>query len=109
MEQPPNGRTPEEPTGQLLAAEMLKNLVILNESLKDGQALHSEMKESVDTLIGHFEIFSRTMEIICEKKDEGKVKFSLSDFAEFYLEAADEIMESEDEPGEEDPRVRVGD
>jgi hypothetical protein len=102
----PNGKPIDpESTGPLLAAEMLKNLVILNDQLKDGHALHVELKDSVDQLIGHFEVFGRAMEIICEQKEEGKSKFNLSDFAEAYLEAADEIMPAEDEPGDEDPLV----
>src|ERR1700675_2113624 len=93
----PNGKAQDpETAGPLLAAEMLRNLVILNEGLKDGQALHAELKESVDQLIGHFEVFGRAMELICDAKEEGKSKFTLGDFADAYLEAADEIMPADD-------------
>ena len=102
-----NGKPQEhESVGQVMAADMLKNLVILNEQLQVGHELHGELKDSVDQLIGHFEVFGRAMELICEAKEEGKMKFTLGDFADAYLAAADEIMpEDEDEPGPEDPLV----
>jgi hypothetical protein len=103
-----NGKPQEhESVGNVMAADMLRNLVVLNERLKDGQALHVELKDSVDQLIGHFEVFGRAMELICDQKEEGKVKFSLGDFADAYLEAADEIMPADDESGPEDPLVDV--
>ena len=102
-----NGKPIDPDTaGPQLAAEMVRNLALLNEQMKDGQALHVELKDSVDQLIGHCEVFGRAMEIICDQKEEGKSKFSLSDFAEAYLDAADEIMPADDdEPGPEDPLV----
>jgi hypothetical protein len=104
----PNGKPQEhESVGNVMAADMLRNLVILNEQLQAGHHLHSELTEKVDQLIGHFEVFGRTMEIICEQKEEGKSKFSLGDFADAYLEAADEIMPADDERGPEDPLVDV--
>lgn len=109
METPGGKQVDPESVGQHMAAEMLKNMVLLNERLGNGQEISSELVEKVDTLIGHFEVFGRSMEIICEKASDGKSKWSLKDFAEAYLEAADEIMpedDGEDEHGPEDPLVR---
>jgi hypothetical protein len=53
----------------------------------------------------------RAMEILIEQAEEGKSKFTLGDLAKATAEAATEVMpeddEEEDEPGEEDPRIRV--
>ena len=103
-------RIPPADPGARLAADMVESLRALHDRVAEQTAMNTELREAVDQLTAHFEVFGRTMEIICEKKDEGKSKFSLSDFAEAYVEAADEIMpaEDDDEPGDEDPRVRTG-
>ena len=103
-------RIPPQDPGTRLAADMVESLRALHDRVAEQTAMSTELREAVDQLTGHFEVFGRAMEIICEKKDEGKSKFSLSDFAEAYVEAADEIMpaEDDDEPGDEDPRVRTG-
>lgn len=104
-------RIPNDP-GARLAADMVENLRALNDRIEQSISVQAELRESVDQLVGHCEVFSRTMEILVEQADEGKNKWSLKDFAVAYLEAADEIMpaeDDEDEPGDEDPRVRVGD
>ncbi len=98
--------------GAVLAVDMIRSLAILGERIKEATGLNVELKESVDQLIGHFEVFGRAMEIVCEKAEEGKSKWTLKDFAESYVEAADEIMPSEDAPEgaeeeeeeEDDPR-----
>jgi len=103
-------RIPPADPGARLAADMVESLRALHDRVAEQTAMNTELREAVDQLTAHFEVLGRTMEIICEKKDEGKSKFSLSDFAEAYVEAADEIMpaEDDDEPGDEDPRVRTG-
>lgn len=104
-------RIPSQDPGARLAADMVESLRALHDRVAEQTAMNTELREAVDQLTGHFEVLGRAMEIICEKKDEGKSKFSLSDFAEAYVEAADEIMptdDDEDEPGDEDPRVRTG-
>lgn len=105
----PGSRIPEDP-GARLAADMVQNLRDLSEKVEQSAAMNAELRDSIDQLVGHCEVFSRTMEILVEQADEGKNKWSLKDFAAAYLEAADEIMpaeEDEDEPGDEDPRVRA--
>lgn len=89
--------------GQNIAAEMLKNLVILNENMKTGQEMQEKLLEKLDELVGYHEVYGLMMEILQEKR--GK-KLGISDLAEAYMEAADEIMPADDEPGEEDPLVR---
>ena len=104
-------RIPPSDPGTRLAADMVESLRALHDRVAEQTAMSTELREAVDQLTAHFEVLGRAMEIICEKKDEGKSKFTLSDFAEAYVEAADEIMPAEDdddEPGDEDPRVRTG-
>ena len=103
-------RIPPTDPGARLAADMVESLRALHDRVAEQTAMNTELREAVDQLTAHFEVLGRAMEIICDKKDEGKSKFSLSDFAEAYVEAADEIMpaEDDDEPGDEDPRVRTG-
>lgn len=101
--------TPADPAAAL-AVDMVRSLVQLGDTIKSSIVLQVELKESIDQLIGHCEVFSRAMEIVVEKKEEGKVKWGLADFAESYLEAADEIMpadgeeEAEEEDGDPDTR-----
>lgn len=103
----PNGRTPDpESVGNQLATELVKNLVILNRTMEENQKLSVEIRDALDQFCGHMEVVNRAMEIVVEKREEGKVKFTLADFADAMVEAADEIMPAEeDEPGGEDPLV----
>src|SRR5574342_1357402 len=102
-------RIPPQDPGTRLAADMISALQALHDRVAEQTAMNTELRETVDQLTAHFEVLGRAMEIICEKKDEGKSKFSLSDFAEAHVQAADEIMPADDdEPGDEDPRVRTG-
>ena len=100
---------PHDP-GARLAADMVQALRALHDRVAEQTAMNTDLREAVDQLTAHFEVLGRTMEIICEKKDEGKSKFSLSDFAEAYVEAADEIMPAEDDGDEDDDDgdVRAG-
>ena len=101
-----NGRVPDgEAVGTALATELVKQLVILNQTLKENQALMVEVKEALEDLNDAHEVICRTMEIL--HKQRGKQKMGLQDLAAAFVEAADEIMPAEDEPGEEDPRVEV--
>lgn len=93
--------TPADPAATL-AVDMVRSLVQLGDTIKSSIVLQAELKDSIDQLIGHCEVFGRAMEIVAEKKEEGKVKWTLADFAESYLEAADEIMPAEGEEGEEE-------
>lgn len=88
--------------GAVLAADMIKALVMLGDRIESASGLQAELKESVDQLVGHCEVFGRAMEIVIEKSEEGKSKWSLRDFAEAYVEAADEIMPTEEGEAEED-------
>lgn len=107
-EMPNNGEAP----GAIIAAEMLKNLVMLNENIQKSHQMYTQLTEQLSDLADYHETYMRAAEILIEKKEEGKSKFSISDFAEALVEAAEEVMgdgdgEEEDEPGDEDPRVRV--
>jgi len=105
---PDNGRPVDpEPAGQVLAAEMLKNLVILNQNIEKSQAIQAQISDALADLADYHETYMRAAEIIIEKSEGGKIKFSVADFAKALAEAAEEVMgEEEDEPGEEDPLVR---
>ncbi len=116
----PKGNIPED-RGAVLAIDMIKALSILNgsvcelnDTLRRSFEMKAELLEAIDQLTGYFEVVNRTVEIVAEKRDEGKNKWSHNDYIDAWLEAADEIMphedkegeEEEDESGDEDPRVR---
>ncbi len=102
-------RIPPPDPGTRLAADMVAALHALHDRVAEQTAMNTELREAVDQLTAHFEVLGRAMEIICEKKDEGKSKFSLTDFAEAYVEAADEIMPAEDgDEDDDDGDVRAG-
>jgi RNA processing factor Prp31 len=99
-----NGETP----GAAAALEMLKNIIILNENIVRSHELYQQLQETMDDLVGYHETYMRGIEILLEKSDEGKSKFSLSDVIHAMAEAADEVLgEPDDEPGPEDPLVGV--
>lgn len=105
----PGENNGSESAGAAMAAEMLKNIVLLNEQLQRNHELYSRLADGVADLIDYHETYMRASEILIEKADEGKSKFSVLDFARAMVEAADEVMgEEEDEPGDEDPRVEIG-
>jgi len=104
----PNGRPfePEAP-GPIIAAEMLKNLVLLNANIEKTHQLYTEIAAALADLTDYHETYMRASEIVIEKAEQGKTKFSVLDFAKAMVEAAEDVMgEGEDEPGEEDPLVR---
>jgi len=112
MEGQQNGRPAEDDTpGAVIAAEMLKNLVLLNQNIERSHKIYSELAASIADLCDYHETYMRAMEILIEQAEEGKSKFSLGDLAKATAEAAAEVMpeedDGEDEPGEEDPRIRV--
>lgn len=107
-----NGRPMDgESAGQHIAAEMLKNIVRLNENIEKSHRIYEALAEGISDLVDYHESYMRAMEILIEQSDEGKSKFSLKDLAMAMSEAAAEVMpeggEEEDEPGPEDPRVGV--
>ncbi len=110
MPEMPNGRPMDgETAGQHIAAEMLKNIVRLNENIEKSHKIYAALAESVAALVDYHESYMRAMEMLVEQADEGKSKFSLGDLAQAMSEAAAEVMpedgEEEDEPGPEDPLV----
>lgn len=102
---PANG----ESVGENIAAEMLKHLVRLNDNIEKSHAMYAAIAESLATLTDYHETWMRATEILVEKSDGGKNKFSIGDFVHAVAEAAEEVMgdaeEEEDEPGPEDPLV----
>ena len=116
MPEEPNGRPMnDESAGQHIAAEMLKNIVRLNENIEKSHKLYAALAEGISDLADYHETYMRAMEILIEKSEEGKSKFTLADLARATAEAAEEVMpddEGEEGPpgeefGEEDPRVRI--
>ncbi len=110
MEEPEKVRPGNgEPIGESLAAEMLKNLVRLNDNIEKSHAIQANMAESLASLVDYHETWMRAAEMMIESADEGKSKFSTKDLVLALAEAAVEVMgesgEEEDESGPEDPRV----
>jgi hypothetical protein len=106
MSENPNGRPMDgEAPGAIIAAEMLKNLVMLNENIRRSHEVYEQLLSALADLSDYHETYMRASEIVIEKAEEGKTKFSVLDFARAMVEAAEEVMPSEDEPGEEDPLV----
>jgi len=104
-----NGRPMDgEPPAAIIAAEMLKNLVLLNEAIRKSHDMYEQLSDQIADLNDYHETYMRAVEILIEKSDEGKIKFSMKDVVEAMAEAAEEVMPSEDEPGEEDPLIRAG-
>lgn len=97
-------RIPEMDPATALATDMIRALTHNSKLVEASVAMQAELKDSIDKLVDHCEVFTRTTEILMEKAEEGKNKWSLKDFFASYLEAADEIMPAEDgdEPEEED-------
>lgn len=105
-ETPNNGRPLDgEAPGAVIAAEMLKNIVLLNENIRRSHEMYEQLSDQLADLNDYHETYMRAVEILIEKSEEGKNKFSMKDLVEAMAEAAEEIMPGEDEPGEEDPLV----
>jgi len=103
-DRPQNGETP----GAVLLAELLKSLVILNETMRANQERYERLEQKLDDLAGYHETYMCAVEILMEKSEEGKNKFTMSDVIHAMAEAASEVLgEPEDEPGDEDPRVTI--
>lgn len=109
MPDQPNGRPmPEESAGQHIAAEMLKNIVRLNENIEKSHKIYAALAAGISDLVDYHESYMRAMEILVESSEEGKSKFTLADLARAMAEAAAEVMPEdgeEEEPGSEDPLV----
>jgi glutamyl-tRNA reductase len=104
----PNAETP----GAVIAAQMLENLILLNRNIEKSHQIYETLSASIADLCDYHETYMRAMEILIEQAEEGKSKFTLGDLAKATAEAAAEVMpdedgEEEDEPGDEDPRVRA--
>ena len=108
MPEQPNGRSMDgEPPAAIIAAEMLKNIVMLNENIRKSHEMYGQLSDQLADLNDYHETYMRAVEILLEKSDEGKIKFSLKDLVEAMSEAAEEVMPSEDEPGDEDPLLEA--
>lgn len=109
----------QDPSGNLgveMMREMLKNLVLLNhnmelnrdlmlemrDSLQEGVAVQKSLYEAEDAVAGELSVWGRAMEILDDVRDSKK-HLSISDLVAAYASADEEM--SEDDPGEEDPRV----
>ena len=86
--------------GARLAADMVESLRMLQERTEQSISVQVELRDSIDKLVDHCEVFTRTAEILMEKAEEGKNKWTLKDFFTSYLEAADEIMPAEEDEGD---------
>ena len=108
MPEAPNGA---DSVGNVMAAEMLKNLIRLNENIEKSHRVYETLAASLADLCDYHETYMRATEILVDQAEEGKSKFTLGDFAKAVAEAAAEVMpeegEEDDEPGEEDPRIRA--
>ena len=103
----------DESTGQHIAAEMLKNIIRLNDNIEKSHRMYEALNETLSSLADYHESYMRAMELLVEQAEEGKSKFTLADLAHAMAEAAAEVMpedgaeeEEDDEPGSEDPLVR---
>lgn len=96
-------RIPSSDPGTALANDMIKSIAINSKMVEESIAMQAELRDSIDKLVDHCEVFTRTAEILMEKAEEGKNKWSLKDFFTAYLEAADEIMPAEEEEDEDEP------
>lgn len=106
-EEPKNGRPIDgEIPANAIATEMLRNIVLLNEGIRESHKLQAQILESLQDLADYHETYMRASEMLVEQVDEGKNKISLADFVKALSDAADEVLGSEeDEPGNEDPLV----
>lgn len=95
-------RIPVNDPATALATDMIKSLAYNTKMVEQSIAMQAELKDSIDKLVDHCEVFTRTAEILMEKAEEGKNKWSLKDFFAAYIEAADEIMPAEEDEGDED-------
>ncbi len=94
-------RIPASDPATALANDMIKALTVNSQLVEKSVEVQAALVESVDKLIDHCDVFTRTAEILMEKSEEGKNKWSLKDFFTAYLEAADEIMPPEGEEEED--------
>ena len=92
--------------GNLLAVDLLKQIVLLNENMERNRELLEGIAESLEGLAGYHEVFQRACELVVERVEDGsKSKWTVADFADCVVEAADEIMPADEEPGDEDPLI----
>lgn len=91
------GGQPQKPElrGEVLAANMLEQLVIQNQRLGELIQVMGALHEMMDTLCGHFDVVHLAMEKSIELKSKQKV--TIADFAERWVEAVEEILPEEDD------------
>jgi hypothetical protein len=101
----PDG-TPEKAPAEKIANAMLENLIIMNQHMLEASKRQEVLVGLLDELVDWFNVADKMFELIHEQR--GK-KLNAADLAQAWCEAADEIFsEEEDEPGEEDPRIVIG-
>jgi len=115
----PNSHDPGGNIGLEMMKELIKNLVMLNRNMELNRDLMLEMRDTLqtgvevqkslyeaeDSMAGELSVWGRAMEILADVRDSKK-HLSLSDLVAAYSSADDEM--SEEEPGDEDPRVGAG-
>ncbi len=90
-------------SGEKIASEMVKNLVIANENLAESLKVIDQLSGSVDELTGYFECFSNAMHILSDMKRGSKAKrLSLDDFVGAWMVAEEETFPDDDGGGSKD-------
>jgi hypothetical protein len=82
-------------SGEELALHMVEQLTILNSRIGQLIQVTEVLGGLADTLNGHFEVVHLAMDLA--KALKGKQKPTIIDFAECWVEAADEILPEEEE------------
>jgi hypothetical protein len=88
-------------SGEELALHMVEQLTILNSRIGQLIQITEGLCGLADTLNGHFEVIHLAMDIT--KGLKGKQKPTIVDFAECWVEAADEILPEEEGEGGDIP------
>lgn len=98
----------DEPVGNIMAAQLLENMVMANENSKKTQKLLASVNDKIDELCGYFECFSNAMGVLADIKETKKTKLTSDDFVSAWATAEEETFPDDgedDEDGDEDPRV----
>lgn len=106
----PTGDPTPPSRAEAIAEAMLENLQIMNQHMEAAAKRQETVGAMLDELIDWFNVLDGTMETLTKNNAEGR-KLSLADFAKAWEMSADETFgedDDDDEPGEEDPLVRVG-
>jgi len=84
--------------GAELAKELVVNLVRANQNSTVTHQIMVELRDLMVELCGNFAVLSRAMEMLHEAR--GK-KLNMSDFAQAWCEAEEEIYRDDDEEGDD--------